>query len=356
MKGRDFPIFKTKIDNIAQVFDLSSPVERKKYFQFKAGPEIEKIKKYLDQGKTFIAYLLGKKNSGKGTYSKLFMEAVGSDKVGHLSVGDLVRDIHKSLEIKEERKILIEFLNNNYRGPTSPEEAVNLILNRSTSGLISSELVLALMKFEISKRSRQAIFIDGFPRALDQVGHSLYLKELIGYREDPDFFVFIDVPNAVIKERIKTRVICPICQTPRSLKLLATKEVGFDKEHNTFYLICDNPSCNGRRMVPKEGDELGLEPIRERLEIDDKIFEHLLLIHGISKIYLRNSLPIAQADEYVDDYEITPSYQYQLDQEFGKVNIISTKWIIKDDQRIESYSLLPAAVTLALIKQIAILL
>lgn len=356
MEGTDFQVFKTKIQDASQSFNLSDPLERRKYFDLKAGSEIEKIKKYLDEGKTFIAYLLGKKNSGKGTYSKLFMEAVGSDKISHLSIGDLVRDIHKSLETEDGKKTLVNFLKANYRGPSNQEEAIDVILGRNTSGLISSELILALIKFEISKRPRRAIFIDGFPRALDQVGYSLYLKELVGYREDPDFFVFIHVPNTVIEERIKTRVICPVCQTPRSLKLLATKEVGFDEELNAFYLICDNHSCKGARMVSKEGDELGIEPIRERLEMDDKIFKYLLSVHNISKVYLRNSLPTAKADEFVDFYEITPEYQYELDKDSGKVKIIEKKWVISDDKGVESYSLLPAAVTVAFIKQVTELL
>ena len=63
----NFPIFKTKIgsiDNQEKVFNLSDPRERKQYFELKAGPEIKKIRDYLKDN-TFIAYLLGKKNSGK---------------------------------------------------------------------------------------------------------------------------------------------------------------------------------------------------------------------------------------------------------------------------------------------------
>ena len=152
----------------------------------------------------------------------------------------------------------------NYRGYHSPEETIDVILGRSQSTLITSELVLALIKFELSKRPRQALFIDGFPRAFDQISYSLFLKEIIGYREDPDFFVFLDVPTNIIDERIKTRVVCPIGKTPRNLRLLATKAVGYDEKGKKFYLKCDNAACKGARMVAKEGDEFGIEPIRER--------------------------------------------------------------------------------------------
>ena len=75
---------------------------------------------------------------------------------------------------------------------------------------------------------KKALFIDGFPRDLDQVSYSLFFRDLIGYRADPDIFILIDVPNSVIDERIKYRVVCPKCHTPRNLKLLATKQVEYD--------------------------------------------------------------------------------------------------------------------------------
>ena len=41
MKGFSFPIFKTKIEGVTQTFKLEDPVERRKYFEAKAGEEIE---------------------------------------------------------------------------------------------------------------------------------------------------------------------------------------------------------------------------------------------------------------------------------------------------------------------------
>lgn len=347
-----FPIYKTKIEGESRTFDLNDPKDRKAYFELKAGPELAKLRNYL-KNNSFVAYLLGKKNSGKGTYSKLFMEAVGQGNIGHLAVGDIVRDIHKNLETEEGKKNFLEFLTKNYRGFHSVEETIDLIMGRSQSNLISSELIIALVKYEISKRPRQAIFIDGFPRAHDQINYSLYLKELIGYREDPDFFIFINVPNSIIDERIKFRVICPVCQTPRNLKLLATKDVGYDKETKSFYLMCDNPTCNKTKMVSKEGDELGIEPIRARLEVDSQIFQKLLTLTGVPKIYLRNSIPKDIVNDYVDDYEITPQYNYEYDQASGQVKTITSPWLVKDDEGVESVSLLPPAVVVNFIKQTA---
>ncbi len=351
MKGVDFPIFKTKVSEVTEKFNLNDPEERARYFAAKAGPEIEKLRKYLEKD-TFLAFLLGKKNSGKGTYSKLFMEAVGKDRVGHISVGDVVRDVHKAIEIGEGKKELMESLTKNYRGFHSLEQVEDIILGRDTKSLVSSELIVALLQYEISRRPRQAVFIDGFPRALDQIGYSLMLKQVLGYREDPDFLVFISVPETVIDARIKARVICPICKTPRSLKLAPTAFVGQDEKTGEFYLMCDNPSCNKARMVTKEGDELGIEPIRDRLELDDKIFRQLLNLKGLPQVKLRNSIPKDVAWDYVEPYEVTPMYSYKKEAG-GKIEVLEEPWVISDDDGVESVSLLPAPVALGFIKQTA---
>jgi len=40
--------------------------------------------------------------------------------------------------------------------------------------LLPTELILALVKREIAKRPRKTLFIDGFPRDMDQVSYSLF--------------------------------------------------------------------------------------------------------------------------------------------------------------------------------------
>ncbi|MDD2646615.1 MAG: AAA family ATPase [Patescibacteria group bacterium] len=351
MKGIEFPLFKTKVVGVSEKFMLEDPAERRKYFQAKAGAEINKIKEYLANN-TFVAFLLGKKNSGKGTYSKLFIEAVGSDRVAHLSVGDIVRSADQALRDEKSKQELTEYLKKNYRGFITVEEVVERILGRSTSGLLPTEAILALIEREIDHLGRKAVFIDGFPRNLDQISYSIFFRTLMGYRDDPDFFVFIDLPESVIDERLKYRVICPKCKTPRNIKLLRTKNIGYDVGNNSFYLMCDNPNCGGVRMVPKEGDELGIEAIRDRMEIDDKVMRMLTDLQGVPKVYLRNSIPVDEAKNYVDDYEITPAYRFECDKASGGVKVIEEPWTTKDDNGKLSYSLLPAPVAVAMIKQI----
>lgn len=353
VKGIEFPLFKTKLGDRGPRFRLEDPLERRKYFGLKAGAEIEKLRDYLSGG-TFVGFLLGKKNSGKGTYAKLFMEAIGGDRVAHVSVGDIVRAAHTDLEQEERKKDLVGFLQKRYRGFVAVDQALDIILGRDTKTLLPTEVILALVEREFDKLERKAIFIDGFPRNLDQVSYSLYFRALIGYRDDPDFFVFIDVPEAVIDERMKFRVFCPQCQTPRSTKLLRTKDVGYDADTSSFYLMCDNPGCAGygkTRLTSKEGDHLGIEPLRNRIEMDAHVMQKLVHLQGVPKIFLRNSIPVDIAQEYVDDYEITPAYRYEL--EGGSVRVIEEPWVVNDDGGTPSYSLLPAPIAVSLIRQTA---
>lgn len=352
MKGFSFPIYNTKSNGESRIFDLNDPAGRRQYFDLKVRREIEALRTYLHSS-TFVGFLLGKKNSGKGTYAKLFADAVGAEHVRHLSVGDVVRAAHVDFEDASKRAELAAYLKNRYRGFSPLGEAIDALLGRSTAKLLPTELILALVEREIARSPRQAIFIDGFPRSLDQVSYSLYFRELMGYRDDPDFFVFIDVPMNVIDERMRYRVICPKCQTPRNTKLLRTKEVGYDVLSKMFYLICDNPTCGAARMVPKEGDELGIEVIRERLELDDTVMRTLLGLEGVPKVYLRNAIPVAEADASVDAYEITPAYRYELEPSGERVRVVEERWVVEDEDGVPSYSLLPAAVVASLIAQTA---
>ena len=357
----EFPIFKTKTEGGGK-FNLIDPAELKDYFQFKAGPEIEKIRNYLKDS-SFVVYLLGKKNSGKGTYSKMFANAVAPDKIEHFSVGDMVRNIDEELKDPERRRDLIGFLEKNYRGRFSLDEIIASLENRSTQKLLPTELILALTKRELGQKAKKAIFIDGFPRELDQVSYSLFFRDLIGYREDPDIFVLIDLPTSVIDARIKYRRICPFCKTSRNFRLLPTSKISYDKGKNEFYLMCDNADCLASRdllkgdkevaLVQKEGDALGTEPIKDRLALDKKLIEMAFSLYGIPKVLLRNTVPVKDAPESINEYEITPQYDYIWDDKKNKVIVKESPWVIQDDDGIDSYSLLPAPVTVSLIKQIA---
>jgi len=347
-----FPIFKTKVKNINKKFDLNNPKERGKYFQLKAGKEIKKLKDYFKKGNTFIVYLLGKKNSGKGTFAKMFAEIIGPEYVEHFSVGDMIRDIDKELKDKKKREELMEFLEKNYRGWIPIKDLISLLKKRSTKTLLPTELILALAKREIGKRKKKTIFIDGFPRDLDQINFSLFYRDLVGYRDDPDFFVLISVPEKVIDERIKYRVVCPVCKSPRNLKLHISSKLGYNPNKKEFYFLCENDKCRKVRMMPKEGDKMGIKLIKERLKKDEKLMEQAISLYGIPKILLRNSVPVKAAKDYVDDYEITPEYYYHWNKKEKKVEVKEKPWVFLDDEGKPSYSLLPSPVVVSLIKQL----
>lgn len=351
MKNIDFPIFKTKDKNLKRKFDLTDSVQRQEYFEYKAGDEIKKLREFL-KNNTFIVYLLGKKSSGKGTYSKMLKEIVAPDKIEHFSVGDMFRSFDKVMGDPQQKEELIAFLREKYRGPVSVEDVILAMEGRSTKSLLPSELMLALTEREISKLGKKAIFIDGFPRDIDQVSYSLFFKNLIDYRQDPDVFALIDVPTNVIDERVKYRVICPLCQTSRNVKLLATKKVGYDEEKKQFYLLCDNPACQEARMVTKEGDEMGIAPIKERLDKDEMLMEQIHKMHGIKKIFLRNSISVDLVKENYDDYEITPEYVYSIDEKNKEIAVEKKPWEVKDDNGVICNSLMPPPVVVSLIKQL----
>src|SRR3989344_6593047 len=357
MKNLEFPIIGTRLSGgqakvISQKFDLNSPGGRKEYFEAKVGDEIEHLSKYL-QNNSFIVYLLGKKNSGKGTYSKLLTEIFGEDKIAHVSVGDLVRETDDWKSFVKTKRFLK--LKKYYRGYISFDEIVASLSSRSTEKLLPTEFILALLKAHIDELRGKAIFIDGLPRGMDQISYSLYFRDIINYRDDPDFFVLIDIPESVIDERMKYRVVCPICKTSRNKKLLITSKVEFNPKDKQFNLICDNPDCPevGRaRMVSKEGDEKGLEPIRERLHKDEELIKTAFSLHGIPKILARNHVPVADASKYFDDYELTPEYSFTWDEEKKIVKVNEKSWTVKDDNGVLSHSLLAPPVVISIIKQL----
>jgi len=349
----DFPVFATKIAGVTESFDLSDNTQRYKYFKAKAGKQIEQIKQYLENN-SFVGFLLAKKQAGKGTYSKMFTEIIGSDRFAHLSIGDLVREVHTDLGNPAKLVDFRRYLESNYRGFISIDEVVDSILGRSPRKLIPTEVILTLVRRKMESLKGVALFIDGFPRNLDQISYSLYFREIMNLRDDPDFFILIQIPESVIDARMKARVICPLCNTSRNTRLLPTKFVSYRKDKRKFILQCDNQECAGYKnadLVGKEGDDLGIEVISDRIKADEKLIKMATSLHGVPKVLLRNSVPVGQKDKF-DKYELTPAYSYKFDERKEKVNVVEKSWIIKDDKGVDSYSLLAAPVVLSLIYQI----
>ena len=359
IKPMDFPLFNSKALATGKTYDLNDAVGRREYFSDKLGSKLDDIKEFLDHN-TFVGFMLAKKSAGKGTYSKMFAEIVGEERVAHVSVGDIVRYIHKVVDSDPvEKDKLIQYLTANYRGFITVEECVDALLGRSQDKLIPTEFILALVKREIEKVGRKAIFIDGFPRTLDQISYSLYFRSLINLRDDPDFFVMIDIPETIIDERMKYRVVCPLCNTSRNLKLLPTKFVEYDKQEQKFHLLCDNKNCEGyskTRLVAKEGDDKGIEPLRDRLDLDGKLMDMAMTLQGIPRIMVRNAIPVDKITEYTEPYEVTPAFSYEYDEKTDQVITNQEPWVVKDDSGKDCNSLLAPPALLSLMSQLHTLL
>lgn len=348
MRGSDFPIIGTKTPGVTKSFDLTSVAQRREYFDAKAGDEISRIRKYLKTN-TFMVNMIGKKHSGKGTYSQLFAEAVGPDLVALISVGDIVRDIHTNWETFRKSPEL-EKLKKHYRAFVPFDQAMEGLAGSTTKKLAPTEAVLALLKYNFDKYPKKAFFLDGLPRETDQVSYSLYFRDLINYRDSQDVFALIDIPEAMIDVRLKTRSVCPKCQATRNIVTNPTKFVGYDKKTKEFYLMCDKPACDKARFVAKEGDSAGIDPIRPRLEKEGKVMDMVFAIHGVPKVFLRNSVPEKDAEKYFDAYEVAPQYKYEIDKS-GNIVAKKTPWVFLDDEGNKSVAFFPPAIVVTFLKQ-----
>lgn len=340
---------KTKNDS-GKTYDLDSVVDRRAYYQEKAGAEIEYLRDYFRE-QTFLGYWLAPKQAGKGTFMNGLKEIFGNDLFTHISVGDLVRAADVEFQEKGKESEFYKYATANYRGDMHIDEAFEALTGRSIKGLVPTELVMVLLRQKIEKFEKKTLFIDGFPRNLDQVSYSLYFRELVNYRTDPDIFILINAPVTVLDERMKQRRTCPVCGNSRNIALLPTKEYGYDKEKDEYFLICDLPGCKGGRMVTKEGDHLGIETIKDRIVADIGVMERARKLFGIPKIELYNSLDKDKTLDYVDPYECTSQCVYHHD-ESGKVAVTKELWTVEDGKD-RFYSLLPAAVVVQLVKQLS---
>lgn len=345
----DYTWMKNKVDS-GKVFDLDSFAGRHEYYEEKVGGEIEYLRDYF-RTQTFLGYWLAPKQSGKGTYMNGLKEIFGADIFTHISVGDLVRNAHKEYEENGKASSVYKHALKAYRGDLEIDEAFDALVGRTTKALVPTELVMCFLRLAIEKAGKKSLFIDGFPRNLDQVSYALYFRELINYRDDPDLFILINAPIAVLDERMKQRRTCLTCGNSRNMVLLPTKENGYDPIKKEFYQVCDLPGCKGGRMVVKEGDELGMEPIKDRVMADIEVMKRARKLYGIPKIEIYNSLEADKALDYVDDYELTTACDYTLDDK-GKVVVSKSSWEVNDGAD-KYYSLLPPGVVVQLVKQLA---
>ncbi|HLD51329.1 hypothetical protein A3K34_00535 [candidate division WWE3 bacterium RIFOXYC1_FULL_40_10] len=352
--------YNSKVLSTGKSYDLSNPSDRHSYWHDKAGKKIEELKEFLEHN-SFMAFLVAKKQAGKGTYAKMIEELLGQERFTHISVGDVVRKVEKDLKNAYKAKEITDYLKREYRGFISIEDALTELRNRTSDKVsVPTELVLTLLKKEIKSSGNKGIFLDGLPRTMDQVSYSLYFRDLVGSRYEKDFFILIDVPLELIKIRMSGRRVCPQCGTSRSLVLNPTKFVRFSnarKDGDQFYFLCDNSGCAGYQTaeyIAKEGDDGGVELIEDRMRLDNELMSTVANLHGVPNILLNGCYPKDIISNYLEEYEIQTRYDYQYVN--GSVKVTEAPLYFRDEKGQEVGVMRAAVFVLCLIDQMHSLL
>lgn len=333
------------------MYDLSLPKDREKYFLEKVGKEVAALKKYLESN-SFVVYLLAKKQAGKGTYSTMLREVFGEDKIAHVSIGDIVRDAESKAKDKNMENELIDWFKTDYTGGFKVMDLMEMLREHEFSKYYPTGMIVSLLKKVIKNQQGKALLIDGFPRTIMQIENTLKFSELIDYRPDPDFFVFIECPEEVILERYKGRRVCLRCGNTSHITLNITPKIEYDRKTKEITLFCDNPACRDEKMIGKQADVKGAKYVQRRNIDTQELMDDLKkYISEESTIILRNAVPVKGFSG--DEYEITKMTKIYWDKKLGKIIKKSLPWVIHDDNGVKSYSYYPAPVVKSLIKQLA---
>jgi adenylate kinase family enzyme len=333
----EYPIFNSKILMDGNEYDLVNTADRLRYFHAKLGTKIDDVKEFIEHN-SFIGYLLAKKQAGKGTYAKMIQEILGEERFVHISVGDVVRQTHASLEDPIAYEELRKYLQKHYRGFLSIDESLYALRNRSQEKIsIPTEFLLCLLKREIEKIGKKALFLDGLPRNMDQISYSLYFRDLINFRDDPDFFVLINVSREVIDTRMRMRRVCPVCSTSKNLYFNPSDFTKYEPLTDEYYFLCDNKSCSGygkAKLELKEGDAEGIKSIEARIKGDEDLMKSAMNLQGIPLVLVEGAVPYNRVTDYLEPYEVQSMYEYSHD---SNNNVIVNKkpWVFKDDENKE---------------------
>lgn len=166
--------------------------------------------------------LLGAPGAGKGTQAKLIMERFG---IPQISTGDMLR-----AAVKEGSELGLQ---------------VKEIM--ASGGLVSDELIIALVKERISESDCQKGFLfDGFPRTIPQA------QALVDAGVDIDHVLEIDVEDEEIVRRLSGRRVHPASGRIYHLTYNPPRKDNVDDE-------------TGESLVQREDDKE--ETVRKRLAV-----------------------------------------------------------------------------------------
>lgn len=166
--------------------------------------------------------LFGAPGSGKGTQAVMLSEYLGVKKI---SLGDILRE-----EVKKDSELGKEVKNYMESGALVPDEVVAKVIEEN-------------IKLE-------GFVLDGYPRNLSQVQK---LDEILKKsNNDIDIFIYLDVNEQTIIDRLSKRRICKACGVNYHLVNMAPKQNG----------ICDK--CRGELIQRKDDNP---EVIKKRWEV-----------------------------------------------------------------------------------------
>ena len=123
---------------------------------------------------------LGPPGAGKGTQADKICERFS---IAHISTGDMLRkETREGTELGLKAKAVMD-----------------------AGGLVSDEIIIAMVEKRIQEPDcAKGFLLDGFPRTIAQA-------DALGGLTNIDMAVNIDVPDAVLVERISGRRMCPGC-------------------------------------------------------------------------------------------------------------------------------------------------
>jgi adenylate kinase family enzyme len=324
------------------------------YFKRRLGDKLNQFINYTQQC-GFVLFFLAKKQAGKGTYIKILQELTNG-RIIQISIGDLVREAEAKAKDSAKRKELIQELKKYYQGELDLEAVADLLVNQSVENkLLPTDVITALITMSaLEKNLGQPIIIDGFPRGKDQVLVALQMQKDFLEKNIPAGFVAIDCPDEVLARRYIYRRSCPVCSTPRNIKLLLTKEIEYDENTGEFYLICDNMTCEGKhiRMRQKQADDLGPDALKEKQKLMVEIMQEIQAKAGDNYLIVHNTVPINEATPEMLKEDFTEEADLSWNEKEQEVARNFKPIQVADDQGREAYSRWPEAVVVEMVEKL----
>lgn len=325
--------------------------ELKDFFNKRTPQNLEKLKKHLSE-KNFVLFFLAKKQAGKGTYAKILKD-ITDEKIVHISVGDLVREAEKQANNPKEKNQLIEDLKKYYKGPSNADKIIDEFIHQAEStNLLPTEAIMALIEKKVAEYQGKSVIIDGFPRSKEQVVLATQMQKDFESKGMPSAFVEINCPEEVLLRRYVDRRICPVCQTPKNIKLLLTKEIEFDEKSGEFHLVCDRPECQRAHFIQKQGDQDGIEKVKANQREVQKMIDEIKNEAPHLHVVVYNSIPLNEAHKH-DSTDFTEEADLVWDKDKKEVTRKFKPMVVKDDQGRDAYSRWPEPVVVDLVNRLA---